>query len=285
LHTRFDADQFPPAIFAASKAGLMPPAKASVFRYISLQGNGVADCLRETILEDSLPLTTPRGFNDPFEAKPNIIEDMTNNEVNKLLHDRELVFHYEDEKQSVAKVITRAVKDTREKFRIASFSRRISSQLLWAHYADGYRGMAYHFITSGSPDSVLHKLRPVQYVTQRPIISLSEILEILSSVDQDTENSRRFLLHANFSERFFLHKSAEWSYEQEERIVVRHDSQSTFLDSELVALIVGPLCPAQNLAKIREIVKERSRPLKIIRAKVSSTDYSVEVNWDRPLFP
>ncbi len=56
----------------------------------------------------------------------------------------------------------------------------------------------------------------MQYVSPRPIVPMTQILETSRSAKFD---ARRALMLKDAHESFFLHKSLEWAYEQEMRVV------------------------------------------------------------------
>jgi hypothetical protein len=124
-------------------------------------------------------------------------------------------------------------------------------------------------------------MQPVQYVTQRPIVPLSEILEIIKSNQLDSAPllSPAFTLLKNLQKRLYLYKSAEWAYEEEERIVARNENSTIFREEELASLIIGPFFSDEQLERLKSVAAKRKRPLKIFRSTISSSDYSLDVDW------
>ena len=164
---------------------------------------------------------------------------------------------------------------------IASFSRRISSELQWSHYAEGYKGLAYHFVTQQPVrGSGFRYLRPVRYSSQRPIVLLSEQMDQIKSLH--TSSFAQTWL--SFEQRSFLTKSLEWAYEEEERIIKQRVSEISFLERELVSIIIGPRFPEFDVERLKAIIGKRNRPVKLFRAQSSPTSYAVEVRWDNDLF-
>jgi hypothetical protein len=87
----------------------------------------------------------------------------------------------------------------------------------------------------------------------------------------------------SFEQRSYLTKSVEWAYEEEERVLKQNVATMTFLESELVSIIVGPRFTEENLRRLRAVTQKRTRPLKIFRAQMSRTSYSIEVEWENEL--
>lgn len=302
-NTSYDRDQLLLS-YIASKAGAVP-AKRSAFRYISLQNEQAWTYLSETVLESKLPLTTPTSFNDPFDSNPVFINDLDADDLDRLFSDFKIktrsghdtsfntktlevvgpdgvILSRNEIEARTIKIIREVAIKKQQEARLASFSKRISSQLLWAHYGAGHKGLAYHFIMSGKPDSILYKLEPVQYVTQRPIVALSEFLSLAEMLKRPRSTPippSIFTFHESLNERLFLHKSTEWAYEQEERIVANNTQSENFRDEELASLILGPLFPNDQLDRLNAIVSKRRRPLRIYRSSASSSDYSLNVDW------
>lgn len=286
------------AIYAAANTGLVPRARTSLFRYVGMRGSAW-DMLEKTLLTNTLPLSRSVTLNDPFDSNPVIVNDTIPSDMSKFANelltiggkpmnlDVLQVARPNGQQMSAGQLqeATKALLQSMMRMQsqqchIASFSRRISSELQWSHYAEGYKGLAYHFVTQPRDDSGFRFLRPVRYSSQRPIILLSEFMDHLKSVD-----TRRFAqAWFSFEQRSFLTKSLAWAYEEEERLVQQNVSEVQFLETELVSVILGPRFPDTDVDKLRAIIRKRTRPLKIFRAKSSPTSYAIEVEWEDDLY-
>lgn len=290
------------ALYAASQVGLFPPPNTSLFRYVSMRDERSWAFLEKTVLENLLPLTPSDSFNDPFDGNPIIINGASSDQIVQLLKGGSLpdgkgdrisvdfnavsIVRSDGSVLSSAEVEQAAIVSARQSFiegnkktRVASFCRRISSQLLWSHYADGYRGLAYHFVVSNEEKSSFFKVHPVRYERQRPILFLREMLDhILRPFDLNTA----FFQHRSFSQRAYLTKSIEWAYEEEERLLDRKE-YAVLLEGELASIIVGPRFSDHQLNRLKEINSRRSKPLKIFRAQTALTDFGIEIEWSKPI--
>jgi len=299
-----DADFHDPttaALFAASNTGLFPQAKTSIYRYVALRNEQSWAYLENALLGNVLPLAIASALNDPFEASPVIVNDTVpadlksfmqrawapsgtlsalkaKDELAQIRNIDDPRFHAPEFQEKFLNKILALAKQRNEQCHIGSFSRRISSELQWSHYADGYRGIAYHFATQPRADSGFRHLRPVRYSTQRPVILVSEVMDQLS-VDVGSDQFARSWL--SFEQRSFLTKSVDWAYEEEERIIKQNESKMTFLDSELISIVLGPRFPKDSLPRLRSLASKRTRPVKIFAASVSLTTYSIEVDWSK----
>jgi hypothetical protein len=286
------------ALYSASSLGLFPKPRSSIFRYVGMRSEESWAHLENTLLRNSLPLGISTNLNDPFEANPVVVNDTVSEDIQIFLKrflvtpgittwglafDFETILKSEDSEELEAKMLTeiRSLIDFRnQRCHIGSFSRRISSELQWSHYADGYKGLAYHFVTQPSEDSGFRFLKSVLYSKQRPIILFSELMDQLRSA----LNTEIFALSwLAFEQRSFLTKSVEWEYEQEERIIKQNEPTMTFLESELVSVVVGPRFTDANLERLKMIANKRKRPVKLFRAHPSPTSYSIEVDWSKEL--
>jgi hypothetical protein len=275
------------ALISASRTGAFPAPNTSLFRYVGMRDPRSWQMLENTVLQNKIPLTTSVSFNDPFDSNPVVVSNLSFAEIGDVLgglpskvvnEEGRLVLDTELEKR-VVKVISESFVRTSSP-KVASFCRRISSQLLWAHYANSYKGLVYHFAPSGSPGSALHHIYPVEYERQRPIILASEMLDILRPPGED-KFGVIYRLRA-FERKAYLTKSVEWSYEEEERLLVRV-GEASFDPHELVAIIIGPHFSDEDLKKLTSIVAKRSRPLRIYRARLADSDYAIEIDWAHPM--
>jgi hypothetical protein len=289
------------ALFAAANTGLFPQPKTSIYRYVAMRNEQSWGHLENTLMQNQLPLTLASALNDPFEASPAIVNDTIRADLTDFMRrawqpggilsqqnfkDELAPFTNADDPRFetpklqdafLAKILSIAL-TWRKQCHVGSFTRRISSELQWSHYGDGYKGMAYHFVTEPRDGSGFRYLRSVQYSTQRPIILVSEIMNHLSTAFGTDEFTRAWL---SFEQRSFLTKSTEWAYEGEERVIRQNKSKMTFLEKELVSIIVGPRFPKDDLIRLRSVIEKRPRPIKIYRANISSTSYAIEVDWSK----
>lgn len=282
------------ATLAGDRAGVGVAPNTSLFRYVAIP-RGDKDAGRfwklveETVLENKIPLTTPVSFNDPFDSSPITVNDVSLDEVARVVKDVPVnadvadesgrVLNEAEKRQHILEVISKTIVHMNGP-RSASFCRRISSQLLWAHYAGSYSGFAYHFAVSGSSNSALQFVHPVDYKHQRPIILASEILDLL---DSNVSPQAGLRLQNIFDRKAYLTKSSEWSYEEEERLLFRRKGDAMFEPCELPSIVIGPRFTDENLTKLRALVALRSRPLRLYRARLAESDYAIEVDWVNPL--
>lgn len=147
------------------------------------------------------------------------------------------------------------------------FSRSWSNPLLWGHYAEKHTGMALGF---DIPDDFL---LCVQYSDERPRVILDpetrEIINKGQAVDQ--------LIRTKFS---------DWQYEDEYRMFVDLDPATQeagnhFVDfsSELVLreVVLGLKCELP-IQRIRQLLKDESPPVKVLKAGMALRKFKVIEN-------
>src|SRR5437588_8200745 len=87
---------------------------------------------------------------------------------------------------------------------ILSFSDTTEESVLWSHYADQHRGVAFEVQFKIGPDSLFK----MQYTNERPVIDLNKI--------QNPEGLNAYLLP--ILHQLISQKSPGWSYEREYRV-------------------------------------------------------------------
>ena len=247
--------------------------------------------LKNTLEKSLLFPSKIDSFNDPFEAKPVVIgRNEEKIEINatapantewspiaspifKRLHGKELT----------AKEI---IEGFRSSLSMICFSRRINSGLLWGHYTSGYRGVALHFSPTNDIKSPFQQGRFhwVNYEKQRPYLSFDRLRyyfnRTLSHPAGAFTPETIGAIELQFMSSLLTWKSEEWSYEQEARLIISSETtEITFPPEELLSIVLGPLCTEVDEKRVRTMVSDTGRSIKIARASLSGTDYSIEIDW------
>lgn len=118
------------------------------------------------------------------------------------------------------------LKGEKEKLRILSLSRRPDIALMWAHYAEGCRGVCI-----GVKIDAKYDIRPINY--NGPMIL----------------NSQR--IHANSAIEVLSRKLEVWQYEQEERIFV---TQGQYVSLSVKEVILGSRMSNQDKSLVKNLV-------------------------------
>jgi hypothetical protein len=129
---------------------------------------------------------------------------------------------------SIDKDIERLIRGNKEKIRICSLSRNPEIDLMWAHYANGSRGLV---LEVGIPDH--YDLRPVKYSGPAKV----SVNALNPTTAQDVLSS----------------KLAAWEYEKEERVFLEG---SHFVDIELRSIIVGSRMSSQDFSLLSGLAEK-----------------------------
>ena len=129
---------------------------------------------------------------------------------------------------SIDKDIERLIRGNKEKIRICSLSRKSVIDLMWAHYANGSRGLV---LEVGIPDH--YDLRPVNYGGPAKV-----------SVN---------MLNPTTAQDVLSNKLAAWEYEEEERVFLEG---SHFVDIELRSIIVGTRMSSQDFSLLSGLAEK-----------------------------
>lgn len=174
----------------------------SFYKYVSSES-------LEKILNGSIRLTQPSGFNDPFELSMEIFDPYNLNEGPRTfsfdtLHPRRDISKYViDENFSHDNCndffSRKVIQQLNTAIGILCLSKNKDSHLMWAHYADSYRGAIIEF---DSEHEFFKGAFEINYVKQRPKLHIDYFLE-----------SEQIPVSELCS------KSDVWSYEKEWRIV------------------------------------------------------------------
>jgi hypothetical protein len=205
------------------------------------------------------------NFNDPFEANPVIIGG----------------------KNERIEVAFKAAGNTAwSPLSVASFSRRVNSGLLWGHYTSGYRGIALHFVPANAKNSPFSQsnFHWITYEKQRPYLSFERLKYYFNqNLPHPAGAFTPQVLGAielQLMAALLTWKSDEWSYEQEARLIVASDATCIqYPSEELTSIILGPNCSSTDEHRIKTLLSKAPPHIRIAKAKLSGTDYSIEIDW------
>jgi len=175
-----------------------------------------------------------------------------------------LIKNHETKKASTLKKFNDVI---RSQIKICSLSERIDSLLMWGHYASSHTGFAMEYDFSGTP--IVHHLAaylwPVLYDNK-----LYDASHILNNFDPDNW-SLNFWMRALPA----LHKSCEWQYEKEWRLVVP-GSTKKIPDGNIdagkpTAIYLGAKISDEDAAVVSFMAKTKHIP--VFRMRMSATEF------------
>ncbi|MGV0983511.1 MAG: DUF2971 domain-containing protein [Limnohabitans sp.] len=131
--------------------------------------------------------------------------------------------------------------------------------LMWSHYADSHRGICLEF---DGHFAFMAQAQKVEYARKRSPINVY--------VDSEDAAMKKALLT----------KSEQWAYEEEWRLIrYEHGPGSVqFRPRNLTGIIIGAAASQGMGALIQQWACARAEPLTIYQAKLSKTDYAVDIH-------
>lgn len=185
---------------------------------------------------------------------------------------------------------------------IKSLSEENDNLLMWAHYADSYRGFCIEYDFRKLDSTLLYHLFPVVYMQKR---NSPENLKYIIGEHLDLKRMNEDHYYPNDTEdiinimSLFLVKPNCWSYEKEWRFVATYSqifntAEDVIEDEDCIDLYsiqkqvisvkdciksvyIGPRMKKYIREHIKEICKEKLHGVPVFELKLSESDYKLEV--------
>jgi hypothetical protein len=270
-----------------------------LFRFLDPRADHFWAAIDDMLSNNLLFLNSRTKFNDPFDSRPIIQNDLSNaairdyfNKVienpyhptrsfSKIMQITELKATGRTHlKKKAIEVVKANLNKTANKILneagLLSFSQTAENPLLWGHYAASYTGVCVIFRRSASKSSSLSMCSRVSYVSERPRLPLSLLHELgMRSIAH--ESSEEIATEVFFLS--FLHKSDHWAYEKEARIFypMRAFKKLPFDQQEIVGFILGPNSSQELEKKIRNEIRARRSSLSLDKAALSQTEFKIVI--------
>lgn len=245
-----------------------------------------ADGCLDIIINKHLKITDPNSFNDPFEILPGVIDEPgekeTKESVEKILKARNLDLDFnnyninsirEKIKAELMKTIMEGLKRASETMRVICFSdpgavTKKDEVLLWAHYADKFRG-ARVLIESTETEIKNPKLECVKYSGSRSCVSVKDPAML-------TKNAEKAYLE------IFYAKNKCWEYEKEIRWLFNIEecvsvSGGSFVNIPLKAIRridIGCNCVERKYEAIKAALENTN--IELYKVMPHEVEYSLE---------
>ena len=141
--------------------------------------------------------------------------------------------------QSMDRDVEQILSGKKNKVRIVSLSRVPENELMWAHYANGHRGVA----VGVEVDRHLYDVRPILYDGVPAVGTAGWSMK---------------------AEDILSHKNEIWRYEEEERMFV---TRGEFAEVRVREVICGSKMSNQDFGFVRELVERINPEIQIHRRK------------------
>jgi Protein of unknown function (DUF2971) len=228
-------------------------APRSLYRYRKFNEHTVQE-LRERYFW----ISPPDDFNDPFDSAlliqhDLILAEMAKKSVGQLLN-----------RPEVATLLAQSNRIANY-LKICCFCENYTSTVMWGYYAEGHSGICIEYNTQEllSDDDIRPYLHPVIYAAKR--------------FDSTGDYSPRKTAFGKFAALLpACHKSPDWSYEEEWRLVIPigpRDRKYRYPRFKPKRLLVGAKMTDEKRREIEAIADDLSLPVSI--GRLSRTDFSI----------
>ena len=174
--------------------------------------------LTDIVLKERLYAAPYFDLNDPMEGK----------------------YLYSQSGGSIDEDMRRLLKGEKEKIRICSLSRDPNNELMWAHYAEGHKGV----VIGVEVNRKKYEVRPIEY-------------DGLHRVGANN-------FHNGSAMDVLSHKLDVWHYEEEERVFVRNKQHVTV---KVLQIICGSRMSTQDKGFISDLVGKINPSIQIINTR------------------
>ena len=194
-------------------------------------------------------MARPNEFNDPFDSSPHIdVKKYWNNTVRGHLlkqFDLDIDLEKDCSEETLQRVRCEIKKLTHSDMRVSCFTEKSDSLLMWAHYGDSHKGYCIEYDTALMPPDIKRYLLPVIYQ--------NEMYDSTNDIVAENPNCFNFLLH----------KSSEWSYEDEWRIAIHKNGlkgEMIFKDY-ISSVIIGMNREHNDWIKVQKWARKHKKPV------------------------
>jgi hypothetical protein len=251
-----------------------------LFKYRGVTA-GALPHLRRTFTHSEVYFASRVSFNDPFECRPLLTFEGTDEQLSDYLRKVSGFAKDVPAHEREARILELA---SRRDIRLPQFLTMFSEQwnqrldrelgifcmsarsdhiLMWGHYADAHHGVCLVFDTRVENVHFRGAL-PVHYQTDYPSCSL------IASSELDIYRSSIYT------------KATPWAYEEEWRSWDMRGGPGVrqFSSGCLVGVILGALISAEHRTLISKWAATHPTPVTVVRARLKSSEYGVEVMHD-----
>jgi hypothetical protein len=209
----------------------------------------------KTIESRAIKVSRLRELNDPFEWKMGITGIVP-------------------EGESLANTLTESIIDRNSSWvGILCFSDTFKEPVLWSHYADKHRGVAFEVSMVSNPEHVIQ----MRYTTERPVIDANVYGKLLHN---EAELNKYMLSMLN---RLMRQKSPGWEYEREYRVFFELSSLDIsgglyfkrIPDNFLKRVILGWRCPLEEQYIVKALKANGLASTEVVRAKMCLNTYAI----------
>ncbi|MFW5983397.1 MAG: DUF2971 domain-containing protein [bacterium] len=211
----------------------------TVYRYRNISVNSLHEASTS-----SFYLAEPKLYNDPFDCNFKWYNDSSDDLKSHLTSlgqvvDESLLSEAIEANSLFQSNLNKEVQN----LGISCFTTDPMNKLMWAHYANGHRGICLEYVCEGILAS--DSFKNVVYDREStPILASLDLLKDLNKLE-------------DFFDRIVFHKSPEWKYENEWRLMlIRPKERMVYLDSPVASVTFGLKCSLDDVNKTLNILRQ-----------------------------
>ena len=249
------------------------------YKYRPMNESKMVQRVENIVMRNQVYFAAPASFNDPFDLKPAFslaaVPERQRAEYMRLSRKFQPLLTEEQHTAEADTVMasslspenvestSRLIQDMHamalSSVGVFCVSTKRDDILMWSHYADSHCGVCLEF------DGMFPFMAHAQQVTY------SAICAPINPYEDDT---------MAMMERALLAKSEHWKYEAEWRLISyqRGVGNVAYRPENLTGVILGAQARPETIETVRRWKRERSAPLKIYRARTSSTKFELEIH-------
>jgi len=266
-----------------------------VYKYRAFNPNN--DYHLNILKKGELWFADPNSFNDPFDCKVEYKskDEFSFSEKEQALKDF-IQRHPEAPQQKFDNnmfdiIYDKVYEDEKNILRVLSLCEDEKNILMWSHYANNHEGFCVGFKTythqNAAEDNLFIKIKKDQISEDSIQIAAgidSTLIPLIPVVYSDDKPTPRVPLSANTEgiEKYFIQKSAQWSYEKELRAVlwngfIKKENKPIAIDkNEIAEIIFGLKSKSVFKEEVINIVSSYSIKPKIYECGYVKGKYAVE---------
>ena len=253
---------------------------STLYRYRPFHSEEDKERAGEIIRGNELYFSCPLDFNDPFDCRPKILLDGSDEDFKKYFREA-LPRIYpaippEEIEPQVSKMIASGrhrelnellptwTENLLKKIGVCCFSEVCDDILMWSHYSGGHTGYCLEFLATNSTP-FFGEAQKVEYSDEYPII------DYLSVPPKE--------LKRELTVKSLLTKSAHWSYEKEWRIFYPDGAKQDHLfpTEYLTGIILGARMPEEDKQCLIELNRRRKNPCPVMQAELKERKFGLNV--------
>jgi hypothetical protein len=172
----------------------------------------------------------------------------------------------------------RMTRDHVSTYKILCLSDRVTSILMWSHYADHHSGLALRFDTPDGVDSPWSTAQPLHYCNSLPLaMSNKDLVDFVAG--------RYVMDGASIAESLIMTKAVDWQYENEWRLTSGsgRNPQEAFEDAkfnprELTGIVLGARMSAGAKSHFARLARALNPDVEVLQASLATKSFEIEVS-------